>query len=113
MDRLHTSDLLTYNDQHIHSSTGFTPKQARLKRNEYAVKLNLELGALKNRKYPELNVGDEVKVMRKKAITEKERTSRWLNDTFKVARIEEKLGQPYYHLEGRPRLHLRYQLLKV
>ena len=105
--------MLTYNDKMVHSSTQMTPKQARLKRNEYAVKLNLELRALKNRKYPEINVGDEVKVMRKKAITEKERSSRWLNETFKVARIEEKLGQKYYHLEGKKRPNLRYELLKV
>ena len=105
--------MLTYNDKNIHSSTGFTPKEARLKRNEYAVKLNLELRALKNRKYPSLDVGNEVKVMRKKAITEKERSSRYLKETFKVTRIEEKLGQTYYYLEGRPRPHLRYELLKV
>ena len=105
--------MLTYNNKNIHTSTKMTPKEARLKRNEYAVKLNLELRALKNRKYPELNVGDEVKVMRKKAITEKERSSRWLSETFTVARIEEKLGQTYYHLEGRKRPNLRYELLKV
>ena len=105
--------MVTYNDKMVHSSTKMTPKEARLKRNEYAVKLNLELRALKNRKYPELNVGDEVKVMRKKAITEKERSSRWLSETFTVARIEEKLGQKYYHLEGRKRPNLRYELLKV
>ena len=105
--------MITYNNKNIHSSTQMTPKEARLKRNEYAVKLNLELRALKNRTYPELNVGDEVKVMRKKAITEKERSSRYLADTFKVTRIEEKLGQKYYYLEGRPRPHLRYELLKV
>lgn len=94
-------------------SPGFTPKQVRLKRNEYAVKLNLELRALKNRKYPELNVGDEVKVMRKKMITEKERTSRYLKETFKVTRIEEKLGQTYCYLEGRRIPNLRFELLKV
>lgn len=105
--------MLTYNDKTKHSSTKMTPKEGRLKRNEYAVKLNLELRALKNRTYPEINVGDEVKVMRKKAITEKERSSRWLNETFKVARIEEKLGQTYYHLEGRKRPNLRFELLKV
>ena len=105
--------MLTYNNKNIHTSTKMTPKEAKLKRNEYAVKLNLELRALKNRKYPELNVGDEVKVMRKKAITEKERSSRWLSETFTVARIEEKLGQKYYHLEGRKRPNLRYELLKV
>ena len=105
--------MLTYNDKMVHSSTKFTPNETRNKRNEYAVKLNLELRALKNRKYPELNVGDEVKVMRKKAITEKQRSSRYLAETFKVTRIEEKLGQKYYHLEGRPRPHLRYELLKM
>ena len=105
--------MLTYNNKNIHTSTKMTPKEARLKRNEYAVKLNLELRALKNRKYPELNVGDEVKVMRKKAITEKERTSKYLKETFKVTRIEEKLGQKYYHLEGRKRPNLRFELLKV
>ena len=105
--------MVTYNDKMKHSSTQFTPKEARNKRNEYAVKLNLELRALKNRKYPELNVGDEVKVMRKKAIAEKERSSRYLKETFKVKRIEEKLGQKYYYLEGRARPNLRYELLKV
>ena len=105
--------MVTYNDKMKHSSTQFTPKEARNKRNEYAVKLNLELRALKNRKYPELNVGDEVKVMRKKAITEKERSSRYLKETFKVKRIEEKLGQTYSYLEGRARPNLRYELLKV
>ena len=105
--------MVTCNDKMKHSSTQFTPKEARNKRNEYAVKLNLELRALKNRKYPELNVGDEVKVMRKKAITEKERSSRYLKETFKVKRIEEKLGQTYSYLEGRARPNLRYELLKV
>ena len=105
--------MVTYNDKMKHSSTQFAPKEARNKRNEYAVKLNLELGALKNRKYPELNVGDEVKVMRKKAIAEKERSSRYLKETFKVKRIEEKLRQKYYYLEGRARPNLRYELLKV
>ena len=105
--------MVTCNDKMKHSSTQFTPKEARNKRNEYAVKLNLELRALKNRKYPELNVGDEVKVMRKKAITEKERSSRYLKETFKVKRIEEKLGQKYCYLEGRARPNLLYELLKV
>ena len=51
--------------------------------------------------------------MRKKAITEKERSSRYLQETFEVIKIEEKLGQKYYYLEGRPRPHLRFELLKV
>ena len=90
-----------------------TPKEAMKKNREYEVKLNLELRALKNRKYPEIHVSDEVKVMRKKMITEKERTSNYLKETFIVKRIEDKLGQKYYYLEGRDKPNLRHELLKV
>ena len=87
--------LLTYNNKNIHSSIKMTPKEAMKKNREYEVKLNLEVRALKNRKYPPVEVGDEVKVMRKKMITEKERSSHWLKETFTVKRIEEKLGQKF------------------
>ena len=78
-----------------------TPKDARMKKNEMKVKLNISMQARKTRTYPDIEVNDEVKVMRKKAITEKERTSHWLKEKFKVKRIERKLGQDYYYVEGR------------
>ena len=77
------------------------------------MKLNLELQGRSTRKYPSLEVGDEVKVMRKKAITEKERSSHWLKETFVIKRIEKKLGQNYYYVEGRDKSLLRHELLKV
>ena len=43
--------------------------------------------ATRTRKYPEINIGDKAKIYRKKAITEKERSSNWL-PTKKVERIE-------------------------
>ena len=58
--------LLTYNNKNMHSSTKFVPNEARKKKNEYEVKLTLELNARNSRKYPSLEVGDEVKIMRKK-----------------------------------------------
>ena len=85
--------LLTYNNKNKHSSTKLTPNEARKKKNEYEVKLNLELNAKSNRKYPSLEVGDEVKIMRKKTINEKERTSHWLKEIYTIKRIENKLGQ--------------------
>ncbi len=53
------------------------------------VKANLEIRAMKNRKYPALNVGYDVKIMRKKKVGEKERTSLWSIEVFTVTAINE------------------------
>ncbi len=58
--------LLTYNNKEVHSATGMTPKQATLKQNTLQVKLNLELHRVSKRKYPDINVDDEVKLYKKK-----------------------------------------------
>ena len=47
---------------------------------------------MKTRKYPTLRVGDEVKLYRKKAITEKERTSNWSSAKYTVTGMEKKIG---------------------
>ena len=60
-----------------------------------------------------VEVSDKVKLTRKKAITEKERTSNCLKDIFKAEKIEKRLGQKYYYLEGRNRPVLRHEILKV
>ena len=67
--------MLTYNEKMKHSATGMTPNQARKEKNEFRAMINVASKAKKERIYPELFVGDKVKVMRKKLITEKERTS--------------------------------------
>ena len=66
--------LLTYNNKNVHSTTKFTPSGAKKPENEFEVKLNISLQAKKSRVYPEIEVGDSVKIMRKKGISEKERT---------------------------------------
>ena len=70
--------LLTYNNKNVHSTTKFTPSEVKKPQNEFEVKLNISLQAKKSRVYPEIEVGDSVKIMRKKDISEKERTSHWL-----------------------------------
>ena len=105
--------LLTYNNKMVSSVTKMTPKDARMKKNELNVKMNITLQAKSNRKYPAVEVLDKVKLMRKKAITEKERTSNYLKEIFKVEKIEKRLGQKYYYLEGRSRPVLRHEILKV
>ena len=105
--------LLTYNNKMVHSTTGYTPQEARKKGNELNIALNISMKAKKNRKYPELEVGSKVKILRKKGITEKERTSHWTKQTYKIAKIEKKLGQEYYYIENYDRAFLRHELLKV
>ena len=56
--------LLTYNNKNVHSTTKFTPSEAKKPENEFEVKLNISLQAKKSRVYPEIEVGDSVKIMR-------------------------------------------------
>ena len=95
--------LLTYNNQMKHSATGFTPKEARKPSNQLKVKLNLTMKGKKNRVYPELDVGDEVKIFRKRKPNEKERVSNWSQNIYTIENIENKLGQNYYRVEGNNR----------
>ena len=66
----------------VSSVTKMTPKDARMKKNELDVKMNISLQAKSNRKYPVVEVSDKVKLVRKKAITEKERTSNYFKNIY-------------------------------
>ena len=105
--------LLTYNNKNFHCTTKFTPSEAKKPKTEFEVKLNISLQAKKSRVYPEIEVGDSVKIMRKKGISEKERTSHWLKTPQTVKRIDKKLGQNYYYLDDDQRGYLRHELLMV
>ena len=105
--------LLTYNNVMKHSATEMTPKEARKPSNELKVKLNLATKAKKNRVYPELEKGDEVKIFKKRKPNEKERVGNWSKNIYTVERIDEKLGQKYYFVNGMDRAYLRFELLKV
>ena len=63
--------MLTYNNKNIHSATGMTPKEASEKKNEFKAMINVASKAKKERKYPELDVGDKVKILRKKRLLKK------------------------------------------
>ncbi len=105
--------MLTYINKLKHSSTNKTPEDARKGAHQVDVKANLEIRALKRRKYPILNVGDKVKIMRKKKINEKDRNSNWSIETFDVLSISENLGQKYYKVAGMDRDYTRAEILKV
>ena len=105
--------MLTYNNKDVHSATGQTPYKARDKDNEFKSKLNIAMKTKKQRLYPELSVGDKVKIKRKKTTTEKERTSHFLKGEYTVESVDEKLNQTYYTLEGYNRPLLRHELLSI
>ena len=105
--------LLTDNNQMKHSATGCTPKEARKPSNQFKVKLGLTVKGKKNHVYPELDVGDEVKIFRKRKLNEKERVSNWSQNVYSIENIENKLGQNYYRVEGNNRQYLRFALLKA
>ena len=58
--------LLTYNVKNKHSATNMTPKDAMIPANQLQVKANLEMKRKHTRIYPVINVGDYVKVYKKK-----------------------------------------------
>jgi len=64
--------MLTYNNKMISSSTKLTPQYASKPSNEIDVKMNIELRASHTRKYPELTVGNIIRICRKKTLGEKE-----------------------------------------
>ena len=65
------SVLNQYNSS-IHSATELSPIEARKKSNEISVKINLEMRARRNVKYPDLQVGDSVRILKNKKSFEKE-----------------------------------------
>ena len=105
--------LLTYNNKMVHSSIKMTPNEATKGKSDLKAKMNMANQAIKTRKYPEINEGDKVRIYRKKAITEKERTSQWNKEIYEVEKIQKKLGQSYFYLKNDSRGYLRNELLKV
>lgn len=104
--------LLTYNSKNVHSSTGFTPTDAKKAGNHMEVKANMELKAKHGRKYEEIKVGDKVKVFKKKKAGMKQQVSYWSEEKHEIVSIEESLGQKYYKVEGQRPL-LRHEILKT
>ena len=88
-----------------------TPDDARKPRNHLQVKLNLELKRVNSRLYPEIHVGDYVRIRKKKDKLDKERVPMWTTDTHRVERIHESMGQKFYNVPLRPGEGLRQKYL--
>jgi hypothetical protein len=107
--------LQTYNYKMVHTVSKFTPVEAMKPGNLAQVKFNLELRAKKQRTYPDLAVGDYVKIFHKKDKLDKERHSNWMPNKEKIKEITESMGQTFYVIDNirRPNPLVRRDLLKV
>jgi len=103
--------LLVYNNRMVHSSIKMTPNEARKPSNELNVKLNLQLNRTKTRKYPNISVGDKVKLYRKKDKLDKERKSVWSPNFYTVDSIIHSGGEAMFKLSGVAKPVLRHEIL--
>ena len=77
----------------IHSSTGAKPVEAHKDENRVKVKVNLTLKQKHFRKYPQLQVGDLVKIYTKGAgnyTSRKETVSRWSDKKYNIEKIDKR-----------------------
>jgi hypothetical protein len=103
--------LFTYNYKNENSISGMTPSDAKKPENIFQVKAQLEIKRVKKRKYPDVSIGDYIRIYTKKKNFQKERIPVWSNNKYKVIKIEQSHGQNFYHIEGRDRSLLRHEIL--
>ena len=101
------------NNKMINRTIGMTPEQATDPKNEAHVRAMLEINAIRKRKYPDIKIGDRVKIYKKKKVFDKERISVWTELSYEVEDIKDEKGQEFYYLSGHYRPLLRHEILKV
>ena len=108
--------LNKYNNQK-HSSTGTSPNEAHKLDNAIKVRTTQIMKEKHNRKYPNVNEGDYVKIFDKGSgnyVSRKETRSQWSERKYKVILVgKDMLNNKYYKLEGKPRKYNRHELLLV
>lgn len=105
--------LAVYNGKNKHAATGLTPNDAAKPSNELDAKLSMELRANRGKKFPPLEVGDSVRVIRKKkAVGDKEYMGNFRSGTHKVVSISINFGQKFYMLSDK-REYIRSDLVKL
>ena len=92
--------LLVYNHKLVHSTTGFTPRDAKKDKHHLQVKINLELRGKHKRKYPNLIKGVKVMIFKKKKLFDKERKRVWGNETYELEGVKEYNKQKLYQVNN-------------
>ena len=97
----------------ISSITKLTPSEAREPTNTLDVEINLELHRRHTRKYPIIEIGDNVKIYMKKYKFDKVNESLRLPGYHQVEEITKKFGQKFYKVSGFTKLLMRAEILKL
>ena len=97
----------------VNRSTGMTPYEAKTDKNLLNAKQNLELHAKHDRLYPDINVGNKVKIYTKKKLFDKQHKSVWSADSYSVDSIESPHGQSFYKTSASVKPFMRHEILKV
>ena len=105
--------LHVYNNKMISSATKLTPEEARKPENLTIVKSNLELKRQHTRKYPDIELGDTIKIYKKKDKLDKENKSIWLPGLHTVEDIKKEFGQTFFKVSGFPKYLMRHEILKI
>ena len=80
--------LVGYYNSKCHRSVKMSPKEASLKKNEAKVFNNLYGAMTPSDQKPKFEVGDSVRISKKKALFEKGYTPRWTEEIFKVYEVQ-------------------------
>ena len=112
-DQVRLAILMRYNNKMVNRTIGLTPYEATLSKNEAHVRTMLEINAIRKRKYPDLKVGDKVRLYSKKDKLDKERSSVWSKTVYEVIEIKHETEQEMFYLTNYPKPVLRHELLKV
>ncbi len=89
----------------------FNAVRGHRKENEDIVRNMLQLNAVNKRRYPDISVGDKVKIYKKKDKLDKERISLWSKVKYEVEDIKEEKDQEFYYLSGYDKPLLRNEIL--
>jgi len=124
LKKLHNSDrkwhdilddfLKVYNNE-TKQTTGLSPLDGTKDENALKIRIKLLENSKSNRKYPSINIGDEVRIYNKgRGLSSKTFASnKWSDDIYKVEEIQYGNAGKLYKLEGKTHCFLRSNLLKV
>ena len=93
-----------------HDSTEMKPIDGKKEYNKLLIWWNLHNKAKRERLYPEIKQGDEVRVMIKKTRFRKQTDNKWTHEKCKVLAIKD---NDYLMNDSKRRLYSRHELLKV
>ena len=90
------------------------PEEAVKPENTQQVKQSLEHSRVSTRHYPSLNVGDEVRLYKKKDAVDKERVPLWSDKIYKVTATKSEFDQTFYKINNnKNHFYMRSELLKI